>query len=545
MTKSTTAMKPASKPAKRRPALAECCDDACRSGARNRYFLGKRLTPSTFKLEQEYMVDRRRLLNRAIHGWGVVYGYPLATAASGKKAPDLAAGRIEIGPGLALDEPGRELVQTETLWLPFRSVTVLDKDKHPLDCSKLKEPAPEKVCWLLSVHYAERPISPLALKDPCSCETHEWDQVCETVHYTVRAIACSECCEPQPCELKCGCGTGPCCGGRPTREPPAEEPKNPKYPEQSLPGERVAGFAGGALSEQIRETLHDKLEELRDRPASGAMFSRGGCRCLCEHLTELSPDVECKALRPVKTDCGTVYVDFHNGVPLACVSLGVDECGNWAFERVLEDCGPRRLVKRNDLLFDLIRGCDLTRIKATGFGRWHRSPTPVPFIEFNSAFGDDEASGEVATREFWIEFTGPVRATTIRPDAFVMTVIHTESEGGWRETLRVPIVSVKTEGAQPGDPPGHARLARLVVDANWLGDAVRGRRTVFDRQITWVEILARGDYLIDCNGQRVDANIPGLRDAQTGNGAPGDDGVWTFPVGARARGDKEQSSKAY
>src|SRR5262245_14449018 len=177
MTKTVTEAKPASRPAKRRPLQPECCDDRCSSGARNRYFIGKRLAPSTFKLEQDYLVERRRLLNRAIHGWGVVYGYPTAMAKPDKKAPYLAAGRIEIGAGLALDEPGRELVQTQTIWLPFGVVTVLDKNGHPVDRSKLKGPPPEKVCWLLSVHYAERPISPLSVKDPCSCETHEWDQV--------------------------------------------------------------------------------------------------------------------------------------------------------------------------------------------------------------------------------------------------------------------------------------------------------------------------------------------------------------------------------
>ena len=49
--------------------LSECCSDAaCDSGLRNNYFEGKRLTADAFRVEQDYLIDRRRLLNRAIHG---------------------------------------------------------------------------------------------------------------------------------------------------------------------------------------------------------------------------------------------------------------------------------------------------------------------------------------------------------------------------------------------------------------------------------------------------------------------------------------------
>src|SRR5260370_33515930 len=58
--------------------VENCCEDPnCGAGLRNQYFDGKRLTPASFRFEQAYGIEHRRLLNRAIHGWGLVYGYAI------------------------------------------------------------------------------------------------------------------------------------------------------------------------------------------------------------------------------------------------------------------------------------------------------------------------------------------------------------------------------------------------------------------------------------------------------------------------------------
>jgi len=105
-------------------ARRECCDDTCTSGSRNNYFLGKRLTPDSFRTEQSYLVDRRRLLNRAIHGWGVVYGFPMKTAGN-DKCPDVERGHLKIGEGLGLDKLGRELVQARPITLTLDNIVIL------------------------------------------------------------------------------------------------------------------------------------------------------------------------------------------------------------------------------------------------------------------------------------------------------------------------------------------------------------------------------------------------------------------------------------
>jgi hypothetical protein len=471
----------------------ECCaDEKCTSGSRNNYYAGKRLTPDTFRLEQKYLADRRHLLNRAIHGWGVVYGYPIEMPSFNEKSFGAGLGYLEIGEGLALDAIGRELVQTERLSLTLENVTLLDRKGTPIrtngcGCddriSKL-EPTSED-CWLLKVHYAERKTGPVTLKDPCSCDRCEWDQVCETVHYTLQPVDCMKCCKDFDCDLECCCAAGPCCD------------------QQLSQGE------------------------------PGHMAGRGGCRCLCDHLAHLEFDSECRSLCQVD-EC--TRADLFNGIGLACIKLDRDACGNWRFSSVGDACGPRRLVKRNDLLFDLIRGCDVTRISEIGWPDWHRASSPVMFEDFSNAFGGSgNEEVEYVTTKFWVKFSRPVLARTVRPDCFAITVLGAEREGGWWQVLRVPIVRVDTtmEPAQPYDPPDVVRSARIVVDGGWLEDAVRGRVTVFHLQQTWVEIEIRGDFIVDCNGQTVDANARGILSSPTGNGSPGNSFLSTFTVEKR------------
>ena len=113
-----------------------------------------------------------------------------------------------------------------------------------------------------------------------------------------------------------------------------------------------------------------------------------------------------------------------------------------------------------------------------------------------------------------------------------MTVISAEREGGWWQTFHVPIVRVDTAlvPAQPGDPEDHVRSARFVVDGGWLEDGVRGRRTIFHEGETRIEIEIRGDFILDCNGQTVDANAVGLAPFPSGNGTPGGTFLSSFRV---------------
>ena len=470
-----------------------CSEPKCGDGLRNNYFEGKRLTVHSFRVEQNYSLARRRLVNRAIHGWGVVYGYAIGPGPGGNGAPP---GGLVIGAGLALDKCGRELLQEETA-IQVADVIIVDKNGAPVNPATVhaaaglltrRPGAEESQCWLLSVHYAEQYTAPVTIDDPCRCERHEWDRTCETVRYSLKAIDRTGCCPELECELQCECGTGPCGEGS---------------------------------------------DEDTPRGAASANAGRGGYRCLCEYSMRTLPDVDCRALREIEEPCGRVWVDLQNGVPLACIDLERDDRGGWTFGGDVEACGPRRLVKRNDVLFDLIRGCDLTHISAIGWAPWHRSDELIPFAAFAAAFRST-AGGEVDENQagFWVKFSRPVREYTLRRDCFAMTIKTTDSEGGWWRMLRVPIVDVYPIGCpDTTSTEGLVCGASIVVDGKWLRDAVTGPWTRFQDYETLVEFEVRGDFIVDCDGQTIDANARGLSPFPTGNGTPGGTFLSTFRVG--------------
>lgn len=68
---------------------------------RNRYFYGKLLSVDDFESEQKYMNDKRRLINRFMHGCGVVCGLNVVPVGDDT---------ISLEAGLALDFSGREIL---------------------------------------------------------------------------------------------------------------------------------------------------------------------------------------------------------------------------------------------------------------------------------------------------------------------------------------------------------------------------------------------------------------------------------------------------
>lgn len=525
--------------AKARARRRQCCDDTCASGSRNNYFLGKKLTSDSFRAEQNYLVERRRLLNRAIHGWGVVYGFPLKVASDEGHCSDVETGSLQVGEGLGLDRLGRELVQAKPLTLTLDDIILLDDDGKliPIEdrdpnkrLSKLK-PGSREDCWLLSAHYAEQGIDPVTLRDSCSCERSEWDRTCETIVYSMRRIACDKCCIRHKCELQCDCAADtPCCAER----HPSFDELSSKREALALDYEKQIGAQSDqATIDKLRLEHESQLRDLVQQVSSHSEHARGGCRCLCDHLTGLKIEAECHRLCDVD-DC--TRADLHNGIGLACLKLDKDDCDKWRIGTIYDACGPRRLVKRNDLLFDLINGCDLTRISEIGWWPWHRREQAVPFDRFAEALGYDgkEPGDEVVTRDFWVKFSRPVLRNSLRPDCFAVSVISTETEGGWWQVYRVPVVRIDTS-AEVKDLPGYVRRAGIVVNGGWLADAVHGRYSIFLSGETRVEIEVRGDFIEDCNGQAVDANARGRSPFPSGNGEPGNSFLSTFTVEQEVR----------
>jgi len=527
----------------------DCCEEECASGTRNNYFLGKQLTPDSYLAEQRYGIERRRLINRAVHGWGVVYGFELGTLRDDKS---LAPGEMIVGEGLALDLAGRELIQVCETRLSLENLLILDEHQKPVSTDgklddRLKDSfRGDEDCWLLRAHYAERELGPVTIQDPCRCDREEWDRTCESVVYSLERIDCEKCCEPWECELQCCCPpeSGCCAERRRKQEDCACERDKLKHEFD----ERVAEFEnddepGFAAIQREFEPKFEAMAEM-EHSIIGKPHPRGGCSCLCEHLTHLRLGADCLRMSDVD-DC--TKADLSHGVSLACLKLARDECGNVAIDSILDACGPRRLVKRNDLLFDLINGCDVTRIIEVGWAKWHRRVQPIPFDHFVTALGGDGDTDaeEVETRDFWVRFSRPVREDTLTRDAFTMVVMSDQTEGCWREYYRVPILTVRCSEHEPGDPAGYARRALIVVSGGWLSDGVLGRGSVFRQGETHVEIEVRGDLIEDCLGQTVDANARGRSPFPTGSDGPGDTYISAFTVARRTREAEPEPRQGY
>ena len=71
---------------------------------RNQYYYGKLMTQQDFISEQKYMNDKRRLINRFLHGTGVV---------SGLQVVRMDEKSFSVEAGLALDEVGREILVSQ------------------------------------------------------------------------------------------------------------------------------------------------------------------------------------------------------------------------------------------------------------------------------------------------------------------------------------------------------------------------------------------------------------------------------------------------
>ena len=106
---------------------------------RNRYFYGKLLTVRDFEVEQRYHCTKRELLNRLVHGAGVVCG--LGVTASDEST-------LIIESGMALDYQGREIIVPEPL---FRKLQMLEGQEN----------LPGKKDAYLCLTYAEEDVEPV------------------------------------------------------------------------------------------------------------------------------------------------------------------------------------------------------------------------------------------------------------------------------------------------------------------------------------------------------------------------------------------------
>jgi hypothetical protein len=462
--------------------------DDCRSGTRNRYFRGKTMRADDFEKEQRYLIGRRRLITRSVLGWGVVYGLPVdaprreshrhdesqpeqqnQTAIETEPNPPIAqaepkcpeAGPISVGSGFALDRHGREIDIRGKRKLDANNTFILAKEGDGWRTKPAAAGTPRR--YLLSIHYAERRFGDVKLPDGCNCHEPDKKYVCETAVFSLKEMTTRRCpCGEKPCDRHCKCGASSTCRG-----------------------------------------------------------GRGPHACLCEWTVENAEYTDERQL----CEWGGYSIDPTDGVPLACVVVEVrqGECELEIVGCVEDGCSPRRIVKNNDLLYDLIRGCDLAHISWISWAHWHRrGDVRMQWDDFEAMFKAD------GWTNFVVRFSGPVLTETLKRDVIAIAVITREPGTGWRILRRIPILELDlTPHSEPPAgysalPEGTTNQMRVLVRPRWVKDEVEkgGESWLGERQFR-IEVEIYGDYILDCHGQAIDANAVGLRPVPTGNGTPG------------------------
>jgi hypothetical protein len=88
-----------------RALAARNTDAAGHTLERPRYFAGQLLGVEDFQLEQDYIRQRLRRLNREVLGWGVVHGLDVSIGPDDSGPGD----RVVVAPGFAIDGYGEEI----------------------------------------------------------------------------------------------------------------------------------------------------------------------------------------------------------------------------------------------------------------------------------------------------------------------------------------------------------------------------------------------------------------------------------------------------
>lgn len=437
-----------------------CADSACAAGKRNRFFRGKQMKAEEHTIEQAYGIERRRLLNRAVVGWGVVYGLSLQLEQrkqeSGGEGSQSNATRVTRG--FALDRHGREIVVEEPLVLSGQNTFVLTRSEHGAQLKSVETLGAGS--YVLSVHYAERRMGDAKLVDDCSCEEPPKNFVCETAVFSLELL-CGEAgcpCAELECERECACGDCDACA-----------------------------IAGRGPHGQL-------CRWVRDADAAGAPAP------LCRWRD--------------------FWLSPSDAVALACVTVAEseDKCAPLAIERIDDDCGPRRIVKSNHLLYDLARGCDLTRISDISWRDWHRQRQPIDWPTFREQFSEDGRT------ELKISFSRPVLISSFDDtlDVLTITVFTREQSTGWLLPRRIRAFLRAEPDEGPAQHKGTTTGARVYVNKRWYQDEVESDKESWLSENEFsVEVEIRGDLILDCNHQSVDANPRGSSGIPSGNGSPG------------------------
>lgn len=156
---------------------------------RARYFHGMLMTDRDFREEQIYHNEKRKLVNRMLHGWGVVCGFDIEWAA-GKPA-------LTIKPGMALDCHGNEILVCDPVDIDLSSLPCSAKTppRGTVEYCLQQDAKQEPTVYYIGIRYHEVPTDPVPVYAPGGgCE----EKACE--YSRIREGFCIEIFDHQPCQ---------------------------------------------------------------------------------------------------------------------------------------------------------------------------------------------------------------------------------------------------------------------------------------------------------------------------------------------------------
>jgi hypothetical protein len=169
-----------------------CCEAG--EDARLHFFHGRALSALDLRREQAYHVDKARLHNRLLHGWGIVCGLEVEAVPNDRDDPceeDRGAPVVIVHPGAAIDCRGREIVVRKP-----RKVRI----EGLLSEEAVKD---QRATVYLTLCYREQPIEPSRPQLAATCEptpacehgrVRDTYRICATTTRPDRGPACEPCC---------------------------------------------------------------------------------------------------------------------------------------------------------------------------------------------------------------------------------------------------------------------------------------------------------------------------------------------------------------
>ncbi|TCM35975.1 hypothetical protein [Kribbella sp. VKM Ac-2568] len=424
-------------------------------------------------------LDRQRLLNVALHGWGVVFGFGVEIPGSGPDHRLRRADCVRVTCGLALDAFGR-MLHTEDRWLSLAQL-------------EGKVPAGEGTYTLL-VHHAERLDPP---DHACSGTGPQWRE------YGVVFTLQPDC---KPFDDGCPDLNDLCL----TRTDYVRR--------------RIGSAKGSPGRSSDLDQACDRPGSLRPaRCGSWCYDPAAGVPIACVQISDRSEGDETGGDTHGE-ETGKARRDEHQGHQDApCLVI----------DRVCTDeCSPVRHVYRSPLLHELLSCCDvdLPRVERVSWPAWWTmSSRPVTWDDFVARIQDVDE--DHADDGFAIWFTRPVRTNTVTPSSAILTVLVPERRADYWEAARVPIA------VHPLSVDGDlARGVQLVPTSNWRRNETNDEWSSFERGARF-EITLRGQLIRDDCGHMLNA-VPTDVGCAPCQGRPGDDVVWPFAVSRRRRPDE-------